>query len=100
MIEAIEDMGFDVEDPDQVNDLQQERDLRTTLIHVEGMTCGSCTKSITASLVEMGGVMEVDVSLTDKLATIKHDANIISEEELRSHIDDIGFESTIEPEGE
>lgn len=47
---------------------------RDTVLEVEGMTCPSCTRHVSAALAELAGVGAVDVKLRDGLVVVKHDA--------------------------
>lgn len=62
-------------------------------ISIEGMSCGHCSKRIEEVLKSLNVVKSVLVSLEDKKAevTLKKD---ISNEILKTTIEDIGFEVT------
>jgi copper chaperone len=47
--------------------------LRTTHLHVEGMTCGSCVRHVTAALRSLPGVASADVRLREGAAHVRHD---------------------------
>jgi copper chaperone len=47
---------------------------RDTILEVQGMTCPSCIRHVTAALNEVDGVEKVDVKLRDGLVIVKHDA--------------------------
>lgn len=53
LAQAIEDMGFTASIPSQTNKSNSDDALNTTIstcsIHIDGMTCGSCVKSITGN---------------------------------------------------
>ncbi len=66
------------------------------IINVEGMTCQSCVKNIEGVVSEKPGVLSIEVSLTNKNATIKYDPSLTNPEKLRDHIDDMGFEATLQ----
>eukprot|EP00794_Sanderia_malayensis_P006913 gene6913-7690_t len=67
----------------------------TTIVHIEGMTCDSCTNSIKTALGKIAGIESVDVSLREKKATIKHVPSKINEGEVKDAIDEIGFDATL-----
>ena len=60
-------------------------------IFIEGMSCGHCSKRVEDTLKSLDGVKSVSVSLEEKKAEVvlKKD---ISNEILKSSIEDIGFE--------
>ena len=47
---------------------------RDTILTVQGMTCGSCIRHVTAALKELDGVEKVEVMLRDGIVVIQHDA--------------------------
>ena len=63
----------------------------TTIIKINGMSCGHCSMAVKKALVQIEGVEKVEVSLEDKTATINSttslDINI-----LKEIIDDEGYE--------
>lgn len=92
--EAIDDMGFDAcligDDVCSLN-----KDVRTAMISVEGMTCMSCVKTIEGTMSNKPGVQTIKVSLTDKQATIEYDEAVTTPEDLRAGIEDMGFDASL-----
>lgn len=66
--------------------------METTVIKIEGMTCGGCVASVTRVLQAVPGVGHADVSLEQKQATVEHDATLASVDQLRQAVEDAGFE--------
>ncbi|QPG77042.1 hypothetical protein FOA43_004439 [Brettanomyces nanus] len=66
-----------------------------THIRVGGMTCSSCTNSVTNALEAVDGVQRADVSLLTEDATVIHDDSV-SPEKLQDAVEDIGFEASME----
>ncbi|KAG9122259.1 hypothetical protein FRC07_001455 [Ceratobasidium sp. 392] len=62
---------------------------------IEGMTCASCTTSITNALQELPGVISVDVRLMLNSATVVHDGNAISASDIATEIESIGFDASV-----
>ena len=95
--ESIEEMGFDAhligDDICYVN-----KDVRTAVISVEGMTCMSCVKTIEGNMSTKPGVQSIKVSLKDKRAAIEYDELVTTPEDLRAGIEDMGFDASF-PEG-
>ncbi|MBQ2835883.1 MAG: heavy-metal-associated domain-containing protein [Clostridia bacterium] len=60
-------------------------------IFIEGMSCGHCSKRVEETLKSIDGVKSVSVSLEEKKAklVLKKD---ISNEILKTSVEDIGFE--------
>lgn len=63
----------------------------TTIIKINGMSCGHCSMAVKKALGQIEGVEKVEVSLEDKTATISStislDINV-----LKEIIDDEGYE--------
>lgn len=83
----IDDMGFDAR-------LETTGDL-VARIHVEGMTCQSCVKSIEGTVSTQSGVKDIKVSLADKEAFIIYDPRLTNPLTLADYIDNMGFEATL-----
>ncbi|KDN37191.1 hypothetical protein RSAG8_10323, partial [Rhizoctonia solani AG-8 WAC10335] len=66
-----------------------------TEFSIEGMTCASCTTSITNALKEHPGVLSVEVKLMLNSATVVHDGNACSAADIVSEIESIGFEASV-----
>uniref|UniRef100_A0A8C9DFI8 P-type Cu(+) transporter n=1 Tax=Prolemur simus TaxID=1328070 RepID=A0A8C9DFI8_PROSS len=72
----------------------------TTELAVAGMTCASCVQSIEGVISQREGVQQVSVSLAEGTGTVLHDPSVISSEELRAAIEDMGFEASVISAGE
>lgn len=71
--------------------------MATTILNIQGMTCGGCVKSVTNALQREAGVETVAVALEQGTATVSYDAAQTSPEDLIAAIDDIGFEASRAP---
>lgn len=65
--------------------------MATTIIHIQGMTCGGCVSSVKAVLEKIPGVSNVEVSLNDAQAIIQHDGSC-GDTILSQAVADAGFE--------
>lgn len=61
----------------------------STVLHVHGMTCGHCVKSITTALTAVDGVTSVDVDLNAGTVTVGGSAATAS---LAAAIEDAGYD--------
>ena len=59
-------------------------------VHVEGMTCGSCVRKITSTVEEVSGVLTCEVSLVEKSAEVEYDPDILTAEDVKNTINNIG----------
>ncbi len=62
-------------------------------IFIEGMSCGHCSKRVEEVLKSVNGVKSVSVSLEEKKAEVVLKKEI-SNELLKTSVEDIGFEVT------
>jgi copper chaperone len=65
--------------------------METTLIKVEGMSCGGCVKSVTNVLSALPGVTKAEVSLEEKCARVEYEAGRVTREDMKRAIIDAGF---------
>lgn len=63
-------------------------------IHVEGMVCNACVRTVTNHLNSLPGVAGCEVSLENKQAVVEHNDNYTART-LAQEIDDIGFDASI-----
>lgn len=103
--DRIEDMGFDAallpEDPsaDDVSYWQTEAatsPAQVVTVWIVGMTCNSCVQSIEGRISQMTGVESIAVSLKDEKGTITFDPCLTQPEQLRTAIEDMGFEASLQ----
>ncbi|XP_075055167.1 copper-transporting ATPase 2 isoform X2 [Mixophyes fleayi] len=97
--EEIEDMGFDanIQECKETSTFTKGMQYREDLvkIRVEGMTCQSCVNTIEGKIGKIQGVEKIKVSLTSQEAVIMYYPQYIHPEELRKHIDDMGFVASV-----
>ena len=86
IIEVIEDIGFDAH---VIQESKSENILQTRLA-IEGMTCGSCSATITTMVEKIPDVKSVSVSLITNEAMIEHKSSV-SVEEIINQIEECGF---------
>lgn len=67
----------------------------TVHIYIEGMTCHSCVRNIEDNIKSIAGVLNIDVSLENKFALIEYNPSLIKAEQLRTKINDMGFEASL-----
>lgn len=66
--------------------------METTIIKIDGMTCGGCVKSVTRVLEEVPGVQDAAVSLQPGEARVRFDSAKVDLPILRKAIEDAGYE--------
>ncbi|XP_015171318.1 PREDICTED: copper-transporting ATPase 1 isoform X1 [Polistes dominula] len=101
LVEAIEDMGFTaflISDDNDKHKNDKKPVVTTCFIHVNGMTCMSCVKSIKSALSDKPGVKEVDVSLEKKEAKVSYIMEDITPEQIATFIEETGFDASVKNE--
>ena len=69
--------------------------MATTTLRVEGMTCGACTSAVEGGFKDVAGAGSVSVSLVMSRAVIQHDPHRLSPEQIRTIIEDRGFDAEV-----
>ncbi|KAL7370037.1 hypothetical protein ABVT39_017057 [Epinephelus coioides] len=64
-------------------------------IRVDGMHCQSCVQSIEGHIGPLPGVSHIQVSLQDAVALIIYTPLVVTQQELRDSIEDMGFGATL-----
>lgn len=64
-------------------------------IGVDGMRCQSCVQSIEGQIAPLSGVSHVRVSLRDGAAWIVHRPLLVTRQELRDRIQEMGFDAAL-----
>uniref|UniRef100_A0A8C7PYR4 Copper-transporting ATPase 2 n=1 Tax=Oncorhynchus mykiss TaxID=8022 RepID=A0A8C7PYR4_ONCMY len=65
-----------------------------TRIRVKGMTCQSCVRSIEGRIGTLPGVLHIKVSLSDQEAVVQFQPHIVTSEEVKEQIENMGFGET------
>ncbi|MEH2047636.1 heavy metal translocating P-type ATPase [Nostoc sp.] len=71
--------------------MTQTPSLKTQFLQVDGMDCGSCAKTIEASLQQLPGVMEASVSFATAKAKVLYNPKILREAEIINRITTLGY---------
>lgn len=66
--------------------------MNTVTITVEGMTCGHCKSAVEGALSKLDGVASAEVDLNAKNVTVKFDESKITVDQLKTEIDDQGYD--------
>ncbi|XP_058526802.1 copper-transporting ATPase 2 isoform X1 [Ochotona princeps] len=72
----------------------------TMMLAIAGMTCMSCAQSIEGVISQREGVQRISVSLAEGTGTVFYEPSVISPEEIRAAVEDMGFEASIVPESD
>ncbi|SFF04509.1 copper chaperone CopZ [Alteribacillus iranensis] len=63
-----------------------------TTLHVKGMTCGHCEKSVKGALEELNGVTAVDVDLSTGKVDVTYEEEKVTIDEMQEAIEDQGYD--------
>ncbi|KAJ2077987.1 hypothetical protein H4R24_004781 [Coemansia sp. RSA 988] len=66
-----------------------------TIFSVIGMTCASCVHSIEQHIGSMRGITSIKVDLMTGQATVRHSERAMTAEQLRTSIEDMGFDTQV-----
>ncbi|KAK5308759.1 hypothetical protein LTR70_010815, partial [Exophiala xenobiotica] len=82
---------------DDANPLEKDgAKVHIATIAIEGMTCASCSGTITAELEQMDIVQHVSVNLLSNSATVTFSGPSSNADKVVEAIEDVGYEATIE----
>jgi Cd2+/Zn2+-exporting ATPase len=70
---------------------------KTQAFQVSGMDCGSCAKTIEASLQQLSGVTETSVSFATGRVKVSYNSDILSEVEIVNSITALGYSVDVAP---
>jgi len=65
--------------------------METTVLKIDGMTCGGCAKSVARALTALPGVSKAEVSLEQAQATVEFDPRRVDPARLAEAVEDAGF---------
>jgi Cu+-exporting ATPase len=99
IVKEIEDVGFDVQ---ILNDTiskspakKSQSQIKKVVLGIEGMTCSSCTGTVTSALSSIAGVSNVVVSLTTNSATFNYDPTLTNTKYIINEIESNGFDAQV-----
>lgn len=61
-------------------------------MHVGGMTCGNCSRSVERKLSATPGVTKATVDLVNASAIVEYDADLVTPETLANEVRQLGYE--------
>jgi copper chaperone CopZ len=64
----------------------------TLNLTVQGMTCGSCARSVERKLASTPGVTKATVDLQRAEATVEYDADLVKPDVLTNAVRQLGYE--------
>ncbi|PIN17257.1 Cation transport ATPase [Handroanthus impetiginosus] len=72
--------------------------LRRVQVSVMGMTCAACSNSVESALKSLNGVVKATVALLQNKADVTFDPALVKDEDIKTTIEDAGFDAEILPE--
>ena len=77
--------------------MTQTPSLKTQALQINGMDCGSCAKTIEASLQQLRGVTEVSVSFATGKLRVSYDTKLLSESDIINRITALSYTVEVAP---
>lgn len=74
----------------------QEQQESRVAIHIEGMSCASCSAAVKVRLERLDGVSAARVVFADKRAHVTYDAARVTPARMVEEINDIGYRARVE----
>lgn len=68
----------------------------TASLHVEGMTCASCSVAIKVALGKLDGVVSVTVDVEGKKAMVTYDPAKVTPDAIAKKVSDLGYPTTVQ----
>lgn len=65
-------------------------------LHVDGMTCASCSTAVRLALKRLDGVVDATVSFDEKRAVVTYDPKRVAPEKMVAAIADLGYTAKVE----
>ncbi|KAJ3008522.1 UNVERIFIED_CONTAM: hypothetical protein HDU68_003049 [Siphonaria sp. JEL0065] len=90
--DLIEDMGFGAV-------LLKQEIKGSTTLQIYGMTCASCSGTITQEVSKMDGIISVSINLLGNTGTFSFDKNVIGVRDIVDKIEDLGFDAHVQDGG-
>ncbi|XP_077168187.1 copper-transporting ATPase 2 isoform X2 [Paroedura picta] len=88
---AFDNVGFE-EDTEHLPSLHSQADVVT--LNILGMTCQACVQSIQERMSKVKGIVEIKVSLEQKIAVVKYLGVEISPHQICQEIKDMGYDAS------
>lgn len=73
----------------------EENQIDTVDLHIEGMTCSSCVYKLERECKKMKGMKEVSVTLMTSRGTFKFDKNLLGTRDIINRIVELGFKAEL-----
>lgn len=97
--EHIDDLGY----PTKVQEVHsaggslkgKDKCIKDVVIYINGMSCSSCVRTIEGNISKVEGVVMIRVSLDDKLAYIRYNVTLVTDDSLVEAISDLGFDTSL-----
>jgi Cu+-exporting ATPase len=81
---AVHEAGYEAE---------EELNLKTVMLVIEGMTCASCVRAVENSLRKLSGVTDVSVNLATEKARVVYNPETVKISELKKTVEEAGYKA-------
>jgi Cu+-exporting ATPase len=90
------DAGFEIVLSSTEPVISKKKFSSTVDVLISGMTCASCSASIERSLRNLGGIIEIGISVVNGKAKIEFDPHKIGQRDFLDAINDMGFDAVLD----
>ena len=73
---------------------QQEVNMKTVVIPIEGMSCSACAARVKKTLTGIDGVVDVEVNLAERNARVRFAPSKLSPDRLVSAVNGLGYQAS------
>ncbi|NLD27159.1 MAG: copper-translocating P-type ATPase, partial [Acholeplasmataceae bacterium] len=81
---AVHEAGYEAE---------EELNLKTVMLVIEGMTCAACVRAVENSLRKLSGVTDVSVNLATEKARVVYNPETVKISELKKTVEEAGYKA-------
>lgn len=97
-LEEKESGSSSVPSPGSSQRQQEPGSCRTAVLTITGIAGASSVQPMEDMLSQMRGVQQIAISLAEGTGAVLYDPSIVSSDELRTAVEDMGFEVSVNPE--
>lgn len=68
--------------------------VKTVIIPIEGMSCSACAARVKKTLTAIAGVLDVEVNLAERNASVRFDPSKLSPDQMVSAVNGLGYHAS------
>jgi Cd2+/Zn2+-exporting ATPase len=91
IIRQVTDLGYTVQQALEQPIVREQSTVRKLQARVKGMDCGSCAKTIEASLQQLAGISDISISFDTERLEVSYDLQQVSETDILNQVTAFGY---------